>query len=77
MNIDFSLVLFIAILVSGSIWALDKWFFAAKRNELAWIKYLNLFLVHQVRDGRLNELHVKHFGTPVSADMVKALIKNK
>ena len=35
MNIDFSLVLFIAILVSGSIWALDKWFFAAKRNELA------------------------------------------
>jgi len=49
----------------------------AKRNELAWIKYLNLFLVHQVRDGRLNELHVKHFGTPVSADMVKALIKNK
>ncbi|WP_298941774.1 transporter substrate-binding domain-containing protein [uncultured Psychromonas sp.] len=49
----------------------------AKRNELAWIKYLNLFLVHQVRDGRLNELHVKHFGTPVSADMVKALIENK
>lgn len=49
----------------------------AKRNELAWIKYLNLFLVHQVRDGRLNELHVKHFGTPVSTDMVKALIENK
>lgn len=49
----------------------------AKRNELAWIKYLNLFLVHQVRDGRLNELHVKHFGTPVSTDMVKALRENK
>ncbi|WP_025565215.1 transporter substrate-binding domain-containing protein [Psychromonas sp. SP041] len=49
----------------------------AKRSEQAWIKYLNLFLVHQVRDGRLNELHVKHFGTPVSADMVKALRENK
>lgn len=33
MNIDFSLVLFIAIVISGSIWALDKWFFAVKRNE--------------------------------------------
>ena len=49
----------------------------AKRNEQAWIKYLNLFLVHQVRDGRLNELHIKHFGTPVSPDMVQALRDNK
>ena len=49
----------------------------AKRDELAWINYLNLFLVHQVRDGRLNELHVKHFGSPVSPDMVKALVENK
>lgn len=49
----------------------------AKRNELAWINYLNLFLVHQVRDGRLNELHIKHFGTPVSEDMVQSLRDNK
>jgi len=49
----------------------------AKRNELAWINYLNLFLVHQIRDGRLNELHIKHFGSPVSPDMVKALVENK
>lgn len=49
----------------------------AKRDELAWINYLNLFLVHQIRDGRLNELHVKHFGTPVSPDMVQALRDNK
>ncbi|WP_413699463.1 transporter substrate-binding domain-containing protein [Psychromonas sp. KJ10-10] len=49
----------------------------AKRDELAWINYLNLFLVHQIRDGRLNELHIKHFGTPVSPDMVQALRDNK
>jgi len=49
----------------------------AKRDELACIKYLNLFLVHQVRDGRLNELHMKHFGTPVSSDMIQSLKDNK
>lgn len=49
----------------------------AKRNELAWINYLNLFLVHQIRDGRLNELHIKHFGTPVSAEMIQSLRDNK
>jgi len=49
----------------------------AKRDELAWINYLNLFLIHQVRDGKLNDLHVKHFGAPVSEDMVKALIENR
>jgi polar amino acid transport system substrate-binding protein len=49
----------------------------AKRDELAWINYLNLFLVHQIRDGRLNELHVKHFASPVSPDMIKALVENK
>jgi len=51
--------------------------FIAQRNELAWINYLNLFLVHQVRDGRLNELHVKHFGSPVSEDMLQSLKDNK
>ena len=49
----------------------------AKRSELAWINYLNLFLVHQIRDGRLDALHVKHFGTPVSPDMVQSLRDNK
>jgi len=49
----------------------------AKRDELAWINYLNLFLVHQIRDGRLNDLHVKHFGTPVSPEMVQSLRDNK
>jgi ABC-type amino acid transport substrate-binding protein len=48
-----------------------------RRNELAWKNYLNLFLIHQIRDGRLNELHMKHFGTPVSADMVQSLRDNK
>ncbi|ABM03329.1 amino acid ABC transporter substrate-binding protein, PAAT family [Psychromonas ingrahamii 37] len=48
-----------------------------KRSELAWKSYLNLFLVHQIRDGRLNELHIKHFGTPVSSDMVQSLRDNK
>ena len=49
----------------------------AKRGELAWINYLNLFLVHQIRGGRLDALHVKHFGTPVSADMIQSLRDNK
>jgi len=48
-----------------------------KRGELAWINYLNLFLVHQIRGGRLDALHVKHFGTPVSADMIQSLRDNK
>ena len=32
MNIDFSLVLAIITIISGSIWAIDKWFFAPKRS---------------------------------------------
>ncbi len=32
MNIDFSLILAVLIAVSGSIWAIDSWFFAAKRQ---------------------------------------------
>lgn len=35
MNIDFSLVLAIVILVSGVIWGVDHWFFAAKREAQA------------------------------------------
>ncbi|MDA7746136.1 transporter substrate-binding domain-containing protein [Psychromonas sp.] len=48
-----------------------------KRDQLAWINYLNLFLDHQIRDGRLDELHVKHFGTPVSPAMIQSLRDNK
>lgn len=48
-----------------------------KKSELAWINYLNLFLIHQIRGGRLDALHVKHFGTPVSADMIQSLRDNK
>ena len=51
--------------------------FITKRSQIAWRNYLNLFLVHQIRDGRLNELHIKHFGTPVSAAMIQSLRDNK
>ncbi len=49
----------------------------AKRNELAWIQYLNLFLIHQIRDGRFDELHQKYFNTPASAEMIQSLRDNK
>lgn len=49
----------------------------AKRSELAWINYLNLFLVHQIRDGKMNDRHIKHFGTPVPADLIQSLRDNK
>jgi len=49
----------------------------AKRSELAWIQYLNLFLIHQIRDGRLDALHKKHFGAPASPDLVQSLRDNK
>ena len=34
MNVDFSLVLAIIILVSGAIWAIDYWFLAPKREKI-------------------------------------------
>jgi ABC-type amino acid transport substrate-binding protein len=49
----------------------------AKRSELAWINYLNLFLVHQIRDGKMNEHYNQHFGTNVPADLIKSLRDNK
>lgn len=49
----------------------------AKRSELAWINYLNLFLTHQIRDGKLNEQYKKHFGTDVPASLIQALRDNK
>ncbi len=49
----------------------------AKRSETAWIQYLNLFLIHQIRDGNLDARHQKHFGSPASPDLIKSLRDNK
>lgn len=49
----------------------------AKRDEIAWINYLNLFLVHQIRDGKMNERYNQHFGTDVPADLIQSLRDNK
>ncbi len=49
----------------------------AKRSELAWINYLNLFLVHQIRDGKMNERYNKHFGTDAPVDLIQSLRDNR
>jgi polar amino acid transport system substrate-binding protein len=49
----------------------------AKRSELAWIKYLNLFLVHQIRDGNMNKAYNKHFGSNAPAALIQSLRDNK
>jgi polar amino acid transport system substrate-binding protein len=49
----------------------------AKRSEVAWLNYLNLFLIHQIRDGKMNERYNKHFGSDVPADLIQALRDNK
>jgi polar amino acid transport system substrate-binding protein len=49
----------------------------AKRSETAWINYLNLFLIHQIRDGKMNQAYNKHFGTDVPADLIQSLRDNK
>ena len=49
----------------------------AKRDEVAWINYLNLFLVHQIRDGKMNDHYNKHFGSDVPADLIQSLRDNK
>lgn len=49
----------------------------AKRSETAWINYLNLFLVHQIRDGNLNKRYNQHFGSDAPADLIQALRDNK
>ncbi|MGK0256384.1 MAG: ABC-type amino acid transport substrate-binding protein [Arcobacteraceae bacterium] len=51
--------------------------FIAKRSEIAWIKYLNLFLVHQIRDGGMNKAYNKHFGSDVPLDLIQSLRNNK
>lgn len=49
----------------------------AKRSEVAWIDYLNLFLIHQIRDGNLNKRYNQHFGSDAPADLIKTLQDNK
>lgn len=49
----------------------------AKRDEVAWINYLNLFLIHQIRDGKLNQAYKKHFGTDAPAELIQSLRDNK
>jgi polar amino acid transport system substrate-binding protein len=49
----------------------------AKRDEVAWINYLNLFLIRQIRDGNMNEAYNKYFGSDVPADLIKSLRDNK
>lgn len=49
----------------------------AKRSEVAWIDYLNLFLIHQIRDGKMNERYNKHFGSDAPVDLIKTLRDNK
>lgn len=49
----------------------------AKRGEVAWIKYLNLFLIHQIRDGNMDKRYQKHFGSSAPADLIQSLRDNK
>jgi ABC-type amino acid transport substrate-binding protein len=49
----------------------------AKRSDLAWIQYLNLFLVHQIRDGGMNKAYNTHFGSDVPSDLIQSLRDNK
>jgi len=49
----------------------------AKRDEVAWINYLNLFLIHQIRGGNMNKAYNTHFGTDAPADLIQSLRDNK
>jgi polar amino acid transport system substrate-binding protein len=49
----------------------------AKRNETAWIQYLNLFLVRQIRDGGMNKAYNKHFGSNAPDALIQSLRDNK
>ncbi|WP_206423275.1 transporter substrate-binding domain-containing protein [Arcobacter peruensis] len=48
-----------------------------KRSEVAFINYLNLFLVHQIRDGKLEAAHKKHFGASAPESLIQSLRDNK
>ncbi len=49
----------------------------AKRSETAWIQYLNLFLIHQIRDGGMNKAYNTHFGSDAPAGLIQSLRDNK
>ena len=49
----------------------------AKRDQVAWINYLNLFLIHQIRDGGMSKAYNKYFGSEVPADLIQSLRDNK
>jgi len=49
----------------------------AKRSDVTWMNYLNLFLIHQIRDGKLNAAYNKHFGSDAPAALIQALRDNK
>ena len=49
----------------------------AKRDEVAWINYLNLFLIHQIRGGNMNKAYNTHFGTDAPASLIQSLRDNK
>jgi len=51
--------------------------FIAKRGEQGWIQYLNLFLVHQIRDGGMDKAYNKHFGSNAPAGLIQSLRDNK
>lgn len=49
----------------------------AKRSEVSWINYLNLFLIHQIRDGNMNKHYNQYFGSDAPADLIQYLRDNK
>jgi len=49
----------------------------AKRSEVAWIRYLNLFLIRQIRGGNMNKHYNTHFGSDAPASLIQSLRDNK
>ncbi|MCF6326922.1 MAG: transporter substrate-binding domain-containing protein [Devosiaceae bacterium] len=45
-------------------WTTDYTSVVGPRNDIAWLNYLNLFITHQVRSGRYQELWQKYTGSP-------------
>jgi ABC-type amino acid transport substrate-binding protein len=43
-------------------WTADYTSIVSKRDDVTWINYLNLFVTHQVRSGRYQELWGKYVG---------------
>ena len=62
------------MVINGGITKIKK---KIKRSEVAFINYLNLFLVHQIRDGKLEAAYQKHFGTSAPESLIQSLRDNK